>query len=88
VVATLVADKPRKVKGKPGPKPNPSKVRDAATMVRSSQGWKETVERLADFDRAPSVSDLIDRALAHYSEGDQLPRADPQAMTPTLDPRP
>ncbi len=45
----------------------PSRVRDAVTFVRSSPGWKEHVEKLADLDRAPSVSDFIDRAVAHYA---------------------
>jgi len=78
VVATLVADKPKKAKGKPGPKTDPSKVRDAATMVRSSQAWKDSVERLADFDRAPSVSDLIDRAVAHYARAIGFPEPIPK----------
>jgi hypothetical protein len=54
-------------KKKPGPKPDPSKARDATTMVRSTQPWKEWVERLAEHERAPSVSDLIDRALVAYA---------------------
>lgn len=44
-----------------------SRVRDAVTFVRSSEGWKRHVEELADLDRAPSVSDFIDRAVAHYA---------------------
>jgi hypothetical protein len=54
-------------KRKPGPKPDPSRVRDATTMVRSSQAWKEFVEKLADFDRSPSISDLFDRAVVAYA---------------------
>lgn len=55
---------PRK---KPGPKPDPSRVRDAATMVRSGLAWKQAVEAFAEWDRAPSVSDLIDRAIVAYA---------------------
>jgi hypothetical protein len=50
------------------PKPAPVvRVRDAVTFVRSSLAWKEHVEQLAELDRAPSVSDFIDRAVAHYA---------------------
>lgn len=43
------------------------RVRYAVTFVRSSPAWKEHVEKLADLDRAPSVSDFIDRAVAAYA---------------------
>jgi hypothetical protein len=36
-------------------------------MVRSSDAWKEAITAFAGWDRAPSVSDLIDRALAVYA---------------------
>jgi hypothetical protein len=44
-----------------------SRLRDAATFIRSTQAWKQFVEEFADWDRAPSVSDLIDRALVSYA---------------------
>jgi hypothetical protein len=58
---------PKKPKKKPGPKPDPSRVRDAAIMVRSTPAWKQAVEAFAEWDRAPSVSDLIDRAIVAYA---------------------
>jgi hypothetical protein len=54
-------------KSKPGPKPDPSRVRVTTTMVRSSEAWKTAVESLAEFDRCSSVSELIDRAVAQYA---------------------
>jgi hypothetical protein len=36
-------------------------------MVRSSEAWKEAVAALADWDRATSVSELIDRAIVEYA---------------------
>ena len=65
-------------KKKPGPKPDPSKARDATTMVRSTQAWKEAIEALAEFDRAPSVSDLIDRAVAAYAREIKYPHLIPR----------
>ncbi len=44
-----------------------SRTRATVTMIRSTQAWKEAVEKLAELDRAPSVSDFIDRAVAHYA---------------------
>jgi hypothetical protein len=55
-------------KKKAAPKAEPtSRTRDAVTFIRSSEAWKEHVERLAELDRSPSVSDFIDRAVAHYA---------------------
>lgn len=65
-------------KRKPGPKPDPSRVRIATTLVRSSEGWKAEVEALAEHDRAPSVSDLIDRAVAAYARSIQYPKPIPK----------
>lgn len=58
---------PKKPRKKPGPKPGPSRVRDEAIMVRSTLAWKQAVEAFAEWDRAPSVSDLIDRAVVAYA---------------------
>jgi hypothetical protein len=49
-----------------GRKPVQERARDAATLVRSSQAWKDAVGALADWDRATSVSELIDRAIVEY----------------------
>ena len=63
-IAVMAKDKPRK---KPGPKPDPDRVRSAAIMVRGRPEWKAWVERLADHARAPSLNDLFDRALVVYA---------------------
>jgi hypothetical protein len=43
------------------------RVRKAVTMVRSSDSWKEAVGKFAEWDRATSVSELIDRAVVEYA---------------------
>jgi len=50
----------------------------ATTLVRSSEAWKAEVEALAEHDRAPSVSDLIDRAVAAYARSIQYPKPIPK----------
>jgi hypothetical protein len=50
-----------------GRKPVQDRARDASTLVRSSHAWKEAVAAFAEWDRAPSVSDLIDRAVVAYA---------------------
>lgn len=69
---------PKKPKGKPGPKPDASRVRDASTMVRSTPAWKLAVEEFAEWDRAPSVSDLVDRAIAAYAREKGYPKTIPK----------
>lgn len=54
-------------KKKPGPKPDPSRVRTAAIMVRGRPEWKAWAEDLATFDRAASMNELFDRALVAYA---------------------
>ncbi len=66
-VGLMAEPKKSKSKSKPGPKPDPSRVRGAATLVRSTEAWKRAVEAFAEFDRAPSVSDLVDRAIVAYA---------------------
>ena len=66
-MSVVAMAEPKKAKKKPGPKPDPSRTRDAAIMVRSTEAWKRAVEAFAEFDRAPSVSDLIDRAVVAYA---------------------
>lgn len=57
----------------PNPKTSqPSKdsarrLRTAMTLVRSSEPWKEAVEQFADWDRATSISELVDRAIISYA---------------------
>jgi hypothetical protein len=59
---------PLMAKKKPGPKPDPQRVREAVTAIRSSDAWKAYVEELAEFDRATSVSELMDRAIVAYAK--------------------
>ena len=47
--------------------PSAGAGRQVVTNVRSSAEWKSFVEEFADWDRAPSVSDLVDRAIAAYA---------------------
>lgn len=54
-------------KGKPGPKPDPARVRSEAVMLRGRPEWKEWLGRLAEFDRAPSMNELFDRAITAYA---------------------
>jgi hypothetical protein len=43
------------------------RLRNAAIIIRSTEAWKAHVEKAAELDRAPSISDFIDRAVAHYA---------------------
>ncbi len=65
-------------KNKPGPKPDPQRVRDVATIIRSRKEWKDAIDRLAEFDRAPSVSDLFDRAIVTYARSVGFPEPIPK----------
>ena len=47
--------------------PKEQRVRTAVTAIRSRPEWKDWVERLAEFDRAPSLNDLFDRAMVIYA---------------------
>ena len=65
-VAKTKAD-PSEAKGKPGPKPDPTRVRSEAVMLRGRPEWKEWLGRLAEFDRSASMNELFDRAIAVYA---------------------
>jgi hypothetical protein len=65
-------------KKKPGPKPDPSRVRTDTIMVRGMTAWKEWVEEFAEFDRATSLSELIDRALVSYARERGFPKQAPK----------
>jgi hypothetical protein len=59
-------------KKKPGPKPDPSRAKEAVTNVRSGEPWKRWIERLAEFDAEmrrtdTNISDTIDRAVVLYA---------------------
>ncbi len=67
---------PKKSKGKPGRKPDPSRVMQATTMVRSSAAWREWVVALAEFKRT-TMSDLIDDALVAYARREGFDKPPP-----------
>jgi hypothetical protein len=49
-----------------------------AFLPRSTLAWKQAVEEFAEWDRAPSVSDLIDRAIIAYAREKGYPKAFPR----------
>ena len=53
-------------------------VRTSATAIRSRPEWKEWIERLADFDRASRLNDLIDRAMVVYARHFGFPEVVPK----------
>lgn len=65
-------------KKKPGPKPEPERVRSAAIIIRGRPEWKAWVEDLAEHGRSPSLNDLIDRALVTYAREIKYPRPAPK----------
>jgi hypothetical protein len=73
-----MAKKSDRPKGKPGPKPDPSRVRTSVTMVRSMPEWKTWVEELAAHDRASSLGDLLDHALVSYAREIKFPKPAPR----------
>lgn len=75
--AVIVA-KSDKPKGKPGPKPDPSRVRTGVTTIRSMPDWKSTLEELAEYDRASSVGELVDRAIVAYARSIKFPKQFPK----------
>jgi hypothetical protein len=66
--------RPRK---KPGPKPDPDRVRSVVTILRSRPEWRAWVDELAEFDRAPSLVELIDRSLVAYARQVKFPKTAP-----------
>jgi hypothetical protein len=71
--------RPKKKAGsKPGPKPDPERVRSVTTILRSRPEWRKWVEDLAAFDRAPSLVELMDRALVAYARGVKFPTPPPR----------
>jgi len=71
VLTTMPSGTPKK---KPGPKPQPSRVRGAVTNIRSTQAWKEWVAEFAAEEGCDLV-DLVEEAflmLAH-KKGFKMP---------------
>jgi hypothetical protein len=67
-----------KAKKKAGAKSEPERVRTAAIMLRGMPEWKDWVERLAEYDRAPSVNELADRAFVAYARAIGFKEAAPK----------
>ena len=67
-----------KAKQRPGPKPDPQRVRSAVTNIRSSPEWKAWLERLVEFHRSPSVADLVDDAVVLLARELKVPEAPPK----------
>jgi hypothetical protein len=55
---------------KPGPKPDPSRVRSAVTNIRSTNDWKAWLLGFADHCRK-DVPDVIDEALLRYARAEK-----------------
>jgi hypothetical protein len=64
-------------KKKAAARKEPSRIRSATTNIRSSAEWKAWVEELAEADRAPSVNELVDRALVAYARSIKFPKQAP-----------
>lgn len=56
----------------------PVRVRETMMNLRGMPDWKAIVEEAAEFDRAPSVVDFIDRAIAHYCKAIKFPKPLPK----------
>jgi hypothetical protein len=70
------AKKKAPVKGKPRPKA--ARVRGSVTFLRSTEEWKAAVERFAEWDRATTVTELVDRAVASYARERGYPEPIPR----------
>jgi hypothetical protein len=62
MVATMA--KPKK---RPGPKPQPQRVRDDTVMIRCRNEWRVFLDQLAQRDGAGTVAELVERAVAEYA---------------------
>ncbi len=59
---TSAPEAPR-VKGRPGPKPNPDAVRVQIMQLRGKKAWGEWLDRYAAF-RGVDKTELVEKALA------------------------
>jgi hypothetical protein len=66
--------------GKAGSSPSPARVSTSMMMVRSSTEWKASVEAFAQWDRATTVSELIDRAVVAYARQQGYDRPIPRRL--------
>jgi hypothetical protein len=65
---------PKKPKGRPGPKPDPSKVQTTLVTIRCRPGWRDWLTRFAA-SKGLDMSDLADEALLRLArdEGFEMP---------------
>ncbi len=54
------------------------RTRPAVAFIRCRPEWKEAAERLAEHDHAPSLADVIDRAVASYARQVGFPEPIPK----------
>ena len=72
-----------KANGKAGSSPTPERVSTSMLMVRSTVEWKAEIEAFAAFDRATTISELIDRAVANYARHQAYDRPIPRRLGAT-----
>ena len=61
-----------------GRKPDGDRSRNVVTNLRSTPEWKVAISELAEWDRATTVAELIDRAIAHYARERGYPNPIPR----------
>jgi hypothetical protein len=64
-------------KNKGGRPKSPDGGRTQLVQIRGRPEWRAALERAAEFDRARSVSEFIDRAVAHYARAIRFTEAIP-----------
>ncbi len=78
-VTVAKSDKPTDdTKGKPGPKPDPDKVRSASILLKGRPVWKVWVLELAEHCHSPNTNELVDRALLYYAREMGFPKPAPK----------
>jgi hypothetical protein len=68
-MGSALADPPKKQRGRPGPKPDPSRTRSALLTIRCRPDWLEWVGRYAE-TKGLDMSDLVDEALLRLARED------------------
>lgn len=56
-----------------GRKPDPAKPSRSILGIGGTPEWRAFVDRFAEFGRAASAAELIDRALEHYAKAQGYP---------------
>jgi hypothetical protein len=66
--------------GKAGSSPTPARVSASMMMVRSTAEWHAAIVAFAKWDRATTVSELIDRAVVAYARQQGYDRPIPRRL--------